>query len=112
MNNGLIMNLTNAVIILFLFAIGFAMPDITRRDIFFGTKIPQEYKNINELKEYKKQYRRNFSLSGGTAAVLFIAAGCLYDSNIFFPIALFTLLILEFVNYYMIHLRVRKLKEH
>lgn len=94
-----------------IFLLGLLMPELVRREIFFGIRMPEEYRGREDFIALQRRYRRNFILS----SLLYLA---------FFNILIYLLpyagvtvagilgyTFLSFVNYYVIHRRVKEIKQ-
>lgn len=110
MNSNLLF-INNIIIIVFLFITGYIMPDITRKEIFFGVKVAEVYKDRNELWLLRKKYKRNYLISSGGISFIFLVLTYIDSNENILLIGVFSLIFSEFINFYIIHSVIKKLKK-
>jgi uncharacterized membrane protein len=105
------MIIVNFPIILSILAIGLITPNITRKDIFFGIRIPEEQMDNPELKNLKREYNRNYLLTCGVFSILIFASMFYFNNPLISVIGILILPGISFLNYYAINRKVSMLKE-
>lgn len=100
----------NSVVLITLFIMGLLMPELTRKEIFFGIRIPEGTGEKDELKAIKIDYKRNYVLSCGIYIVLLVAAMAYFNSVFIFTFGILLYLLLSFANYYAAYTKVKSLK--
>jgi uncharacterized membrane protein len=93
------------------FILGIFMPVLVRREIFFGVRIPEEYREREDFKLLHKRYRRNFILSSLLYLILFNALIYLLPFVELILGGIFVYILISFTNYYVIHKRVKEIKQ-
>lgn len=103
------------IVLLIVYLSGLFIQEMSNKSIFFGVRVPVGYEKMEELKKFKKQYKRNFSITflGITAVLALIMQVVYYEVYIFLSIgaALIGVVALN-INYYIIHKKVKQVKKN
>ena len=91
--------------------LGFIIPLLTKDTILFGSRIPQELKKHDEVKQLKKNFKQVYLII--EIPFLIIAGIFLYNfsSNIYFAIGIYFQIILMFVIYVSYNRKAKELKK-
>lgn len=113
MNN--INTVTNYFLMFVLYFMGLFVYNLENKSIFFGVRLPMEYNKKENFSQLKKEYRRNFSLSYLCLILIYIIIGVKVSevwSVVIGNFLILLLLALLCVNYYIMHKKVKLLKEY
>ncbi len=99
------------VFILILFIIKLVTPQIVRREIFFGVRLPENLLGDLRLDDFKKAYIRNYLSFCGLYTILFCVTLAKFPSNAILLGGLIVFLLLSTWLYYLSHQRVRAFKK-
>lgn len=113
MNN--INTVTNYFLMFVLYFMGLFVYNLENKSIFFGVRLPMEYNKKENFSQLKKEYRRNFSLSYLCLILIYIIIGLKVSEVWSIVIGNFLILLLLgllCVNYYIMHKKVKLLKEY
>lgn len=111
MNERLLMMIVNIPIVFTILFIGYITPSLTRKELYFGVRIPNDHLDDEELKKFKIQYNKNFALSCGVYSILLIII-LFFTQNPFIYVAGFLgLTLLSFLNFYYIRRKVLDFKK-
>lgn len=94
-----------------LFILGVLMPNLMRKEIFFGVSIPEDKVNDSKLMDFKKQYVKKYSLVCGGFLIVLITALFYSKSPIIPTIGVFIYIILQLLVYLSIHKKVKEYKD-
>lgn len=111
MNKGVIF--INAVIpILVIFTVGVLMPILTRKEIFFGVRIPYDRAGNEALNSFKAKYYREYVSIMGIYTIIFGYLVFNYPENQFIYVpGIFIMIGLSSVIYYKTHSSVKAFKK-
>lgn len=98
-------------IVLSILAIGLITPNITRKEIFFGIRIPEEQMDNLELRNLKGEYNRNYLLTCGIYTVLLFALILNFNNPMVTALGILILPFMSFINYYVINRKVSIVKK-
>ncbi|MCY6370043.1 DUF1648 domain-containing protein [Clostridium ganghwense] len=104
------MMFTYLPVFIILFILGVCMPNLTRKEIFFGIRIPKDKAKDSQLINLKREYVKKYLLiCGGFLAILIVAL--FYSKNPMIPtIGVFIYIILQSMIYLNIHKKVKEYK--
>lgn len=92
-------------------ALQLLMPKLSRKDLFFGVRIPPDAKDSGMLKEIGKSYvKKNAGLGSAVILVVMIVALLTGNAEVF-PWGTILFLLATFSVYYTTHEKVKKVKE-
>lgn len=101
------------IVLLIVYLSGLFIQEMSNKSIFFGVRVPVGYEKMDELLKFKRQYKRNFSITflGITAVLALIMQVVYYEVYIFLSVgaALIGVAALN-INYYIIHKKVKQVK--
>ncbi|MCY6959175.1 DUF1648 domain-containing protein [Clostridium brassicae] len=97
-------------VLLILFFLGIYMPNLTRKEIFFGIRIPEDMISTPEIIQFKKQYIKNYLLVCGLLLLVIVGAVIYSKNEIVFVIGIFIYLFVEMMVYYNTHKKVKEFK--
>ena len=100
----------NIIIILFIFLFGLFIPRLTRKEIILGVRIPQAFRDHDEVRRIKKSYTRNYMLIIGLPSIVIIVLQLMKIPPIIHVLSILVLCALFFVNYYFCHKSLREIK--
>jgi len=111
MGERLIMVLFNTITLLILLIMQLFMPKITRKNILFGVKIPEEKMNTDEVKNIVKGFKRE-NLMVGIPALIIISLLIYYIDNTYvFTLSTFIYLGILFLEYVRWNKKSKELKQ-
>ncbi len=114
MTNKVLMLITFVLICGFIIIIELLMPKLTRKELFFGIRIPEKEINHPTLRQiYKKYVLLTLSLSIPITAILILII-YLTNSVALFSLGLIATIFIQYIFYYLSHKKVKmlKLSEH
>lgn len=95
-----------------LFFIGFFIEEMSNRAIYYGVRVPLDYKKNLKLKKVKSNYRRNYVISSVLFWGLYFVLTLF--SKEYFPLIMvlgtFSFLIVLNINYYIAYRQVKEIK--
>ncbi|AKL96298.1 putative membrane protein [Clostridium aceticum] len=94
-----------------LLLIGLFIPSYTKKSLFFGIAVPEDFAESDQFKKLKREYLRNHSISLTVAMGIIIAIGFNYQSIRVINAGIFILMTVFTANYLYTHLKIKKLKE-
>ncbi|WMJ79861.1 DUF1648 domain-containing protein [Clostridium sp. MB40-C1] len=97
-------------VLLILFFLGIYMPNLTRKEIFFGIRIPEDIIDTPEIIRFKRQYIKNYLLICGLLLLVIVGAVIYSKNEIVFVIGIFIYLFVEMMVYYNTHKKVKDFK--
>ena len=102
------------IVLLIVYLSGLFIQEMSNKSIFFGVRVPVGYEKKEELLRFRKEYKKNFSISFFILTAVFIAIMQVvhYEVIIFLSIAiaLAGVAVLN-INYYIIHKKVKQVKK-
>ncbi len=111
MNYELFVLMLTIFFILVLFVLRLMMPQIVRREIFFGVHIPEALINTPELYMLKRAYVRNYLFICGIYTFSFCVALLLVPNNTILVTGLIIFFLLSTWLYYLTHKKVKDFKK-
>jgi uncharacterized membrane protein len=111
MDERLAMMLINIPIIFTLLFIGYITPALTRKELYFGVRIPNDHLDDEELKKFRVQYNKNFTLTCGVYSILLIVVLYFTQNPLVFTAGFLILTLLLFLNFFYTHKKVRDFKK-
>lgn len=97
--------------IIVVFFMGLLMPFLSRREIFFGVRIPYEKAGDPRLKRIRDEYLKEYGLIVGVFTALFIFLGLKFKNNeLIYVLGIFIQIGLSSLMYYIFHKKTRELK--
>lgn len=97
-------------IVLIVFFLGIYMPNLTRKEIFFGVRIPEDKRETTEVVGLKKQYIKNYLLICGLFLLAMLILAIYTKSENVFGVGIIIYVFIEIMVYYNTHKKVRKFK--
>lgn len=111
MDERLLMMIINIPIIFTILFIGYITPSLTRKELYFGVRIPNDHLDDEELKKFKTQYNKNFALSCGVYSILLIIILFFTQNPFIYTGGFLGLTLLSFLNFYYIRNKVLNFKK-
>ncbi len=94
-----------------LFVLGLIMPVVSRKEIFFGIRLPREQMDNPELEKVKKEYQKTYLLMFVVFIIIFILLSLFIDLPLVSTIMIFIYIPMFYIPYFRAHKRVKNLKE-
>ncbi len=107
----MIMLLYNAFILLTLLVVQLLIPNVTRKNIFLGVKIPEDKFNTDEVKKIIKGYRIETIIAGGLLLILSLIIGYKSVYEMMFVTFIFIYIAILFLVYLRWNKRAKTLKK-
>lgn len=86
------------------------MPNLTRKEIFFGVRIPEDKRETTEVVGLKKQYVKNYLLICGLFLLAMLILAIYTKSENVFGVGIIIYVFIETMVYYNTHKKVREFK--
>lgn len=103
-------NMNMIIAVLFIFFLGIVMPDLTRKNIFFGVTIPEEILGSPELNKIKKDYRIKYIGICGLYLIAYIAVLFMSRQHALKALGIIGFLMVHGVIYYTTFRKVKAMK--
>lgn len=113
MNNSFMTLIVTVPIILVIFTIQILTPKLTRKEIYFGVRIPEEQLENEELKKFYREYIRN-NIAFLILYTIVYSLILLHFNQLFVPlqaVGIFLYLGITFYIYYITNKKVKAIKE-
>ncbi|WP_461205246.1 DUF1648 domain-containing protein [Clostridium sp. DL1XJH146] len=94
-----------------LFVIGLIMPAVSRKEIFFGIRLPREELHNPELDRVKKEYQITYVLMFVVFILIFILLSLFIELPLVSTIMIFVYIPMFYIPYFRAHKKVKNLKE-
>jgi uncharacterized membrane protein len=99
------------IMVLVTFFTGYFLQDYSRKGVFFGVSMPDEYMKRPEFVLLSKKYKKNFLIYSGLYYLIYILLLVFFPNPAILIVGIFAFLIVLNANYYYIHNRALKIKK-
>lgn len=111
MSEKIMLLIYNAFTLLILLVVQLLIPNVTRRNIFLGVKIPEDRFKTDEVKKIIKGYRFETVIVGVILLIISSVIGYKFANEILFMTSIFVYIVILFLVYLRWNKKAKKLKK-